>query len=142
VLQQWFQLHHIGPREIESIIGALHASFPYISAWFYGGQGVLLTTLEPQHVQPVATLVALSYLRRRSRDDAVTQRTLNLFFPVNCWMPMRYIACRRPAPVHQYGLETAGSSSRPRATSVSDVDWMAANRKNLAAVADVASSRW
>ena len=51
VFQQWFQLHHIGPREIESIIGTLHASFPYVSAWLYGGQGVLLASLEPQHIR-------------------------------------------------------------------------------------------
>jgi spermidine synthase len=39
VLQQWVQLHHISPREVESEIATVRSVFPYVSFWYFGGQG-------------------------------------------------------------------------------------------------------
>jgi hypothetical protein len=54
---------------------------------------------------------------------------------------MWYVACRRPAPRY---INTDWNRWIEFATpryNVSDVDWMAVNRKNLAAAAVVASNR-
>jgi len=48
VLQQWVQLHHISPREVESEIATARSVFPYVSFWYFGGQGILVASSEPQ----------------------------------------------------------------------------------------------
>jgi spermidine synthase len=141
VFQQWFQLHHIGPQEIESIIGTLHASFPYVSAWLYGGQGVLLASLEPQRVQPGAAAAALSYLRSRSRDDAAAQRTLNAILSSQL---LDANAVRRLSESRSPVINTDWNRWIEFATpryNVSEVDWMAVNQHNLASMALVASNQ-
>jgi len=47
VLQQWVQLHHIGPREIASELATAHSVFPYVGLWYYGGQGMLVAADHP-----------------------------------------------------------------------------------------------
>jgi spermidine synthase len=54
VLQQWIQIHHIGYAELGSVISTLRETFPYVSFWVYGGQGILVASLEPQQVRPAA----------------------------------------------------------------------------------------
>jgi spermidine synthase len=44
VLQQWVQFHHIGAREIASIIATARTVFPSVSLWYYGHQGMLLAS--------------------------------------------------------------------------------------------------
>jgi spermidine synthase len=44
MLQQWVQLHHISPSEVESIIGTVRSVFPYVSLWISGGQGIILAS--------------------------------------------------------------------------------------------------
>jgi spermidine synthase len=48
VLQQWIQLHHISPREIESVLATVRAVFPHVSLWYTGGQAMVVATAEPQ----------------------------------------------------------------------------------------------
>jgi spermidine synthase len=47
VLQQWVQLHHIGPREIASELATARSVFPYVGLWYYGGQGMLVAADRP-----------------------------------------------------------------------------------------------
>ena len=47
VLQQWMQLHHIGPREIASELATVRSVFPYVGLWYYGGQGMLVAADHP-----------------------------------------------------------------------------------------------
>lgn len=54
VLQQWIQIHHIGTEELGSVVASMHAVFPYVSFWVFGGQGILLGSMEPQVLQGVA----------------------------------------------------------------------------------------
>ena len=51
VLQQWVQLHRIGPDEIGSAIATVRSVFPYVSYWSYDGAGMVMAAnrpLEPQ----------------------------------------------------------------------------------------------
>ncbi len=47
-LQQWIQLHHISPREVESEIATARSVFPYVSFWYFGGQGIMVASIDPQ----------------------------------------------------------------------------------------------
>jgi len=54
VLQQWVQLHRIGPEEIASAIASVRSVFPYVSYWNYDGAGMVLAAnhpLDPQATQ-------------------------------------------------------------------------------------------
>jgi spermidine synthase len=42
VLQQWVQVHRIGPDEISSAIASMRSIFPYVSYWSYDGTGLVL----------------------------------------------------------------------------------------------------
>ena len=55
VLQQWVQLHHIGPREIASILATPRSVFPYVSLWYYGKQGMVLASNRP--MQPGSNIL-------------------------------------------------------------------------------------
>ena len=48
VLQQWLQLHHISPREVESIVATIRSVFPYVSCWRAGEQVMIVASMEPQ----------------------------------------------------------------------------------------------
>jgi spermidine synthase len=48
VLQQWIQLHHVSSREVESEIATARSVFPYVSFWYFGGQGIMVASSEPQ----------------------------------------------------------------------------------------------
>jgi spermidine synthase len=48
VLQQWIQLHHVSPRELESEIATARSVFPYVSFWYFGGQGIMVGSSDPQ----------------------------------------------------------------------------------------------
>jgi spermidine synthase len=47
VLQQWVQLHRLGPDEIASAIATLRSVFPYVSYWNYNGAGMVLAANHP-----------------------------------------------------------------------------------------------
>jgi spermidine synthase len=51
-LQQWVQLHHIGPREVQGAIATIRSVFPYVSLWWAGGQGIVVATDRPQILTP------------------------------------------------------------------------------------------
>ncbi len=140
VFQQWFQLHHIGPREIESIIGTLHASFPYVSAWLYGGQGVLLASLEPQHMDPDAVAAAMAYLRKRNPDDITARRTMNAIVSsrlLDTNAVERLV--QTSSPIINTDWNRWIEFSTPR-YNLSDVDWVTVNRRHLASMTLIASS--
>jgi len=47
VLQQWIQLHHIGPHEVVCALATARAAFPYVGLWLYGRQGMLVASARP-----------------------------------------------------------------------------------------------
>jgi spermidine synthase len=47
VLQQWVQLHHIGPREVACALATARTVFPYVGLWLYGNQGVMVASARP-----------------------------------------------------------------------------------------------
>jgi spermidine synthase len=47
VLQQWVQLHHIGPQEVASALATARAVFPYVGLWLYGSQGIMVASAHP-----------------------------------------------------------------------------------------------
>ncbi len=47
VLQQWVQVHRIGPREVVSAIATARTAFPYVAFWVYGGEGNLVASERP-----------------------------------------------------------------------------------------------
>jgi spermidine synthase len=51
VLQQWVQLHRLGPDEIASAIATLRSVFPYVSYWNYNGAGMVLAANHPLNPQ-------------------------------------------------------------------------------------------
>ena len=51
VLQQWVQLHRIGPDEIGSAIASARSVFPYVSYWSYDGAGMVLAANHPLDLQ-------------------------------------------------------------------------------------------
>ena len=138
VFQQWFQLHHIGPAEIDSIIGTLHASFPYVSAWLYGGQGVLLASLEPQHIEPSAVAAAVVYLRKHSSDNAAAERRLQGIISSELLDPnaVTRLAQTR-SPIINSDWNRWIEFATPR-YNLSEVDWLTLNRRHLESMALVA----
>jgi predicted membrane-bound spermidine synthase len=46
VLQQWLQIHHLGPRDYVAILSAVRAVFPYVSLYVSGGQGQIIACAE------------------------------------------------------------------------------------------------
>ncbi len=49
-LQQWVQLHHIGHDEVASAIATARAVFPYVSFWYFGGQGMIVASEHAQEL--------------------------------------------------------------------------------------------
>jgi spermidine synthase len=47
VLQQWVQLHHIGPQEVACALATARAVFPYVGLWLYGTQGMMVASAHP-----------------------------------------------------------------------------------------------
>jgi spermidine synthase len=140
VFQQWFQLHHIGPREIESIIGTLQASFPYVSVWVYGGQGVLLASLEPQQMDPDAAVAALVYLRNHSPDNAAALRAMKSIVSSRLLdtNAVRHLV-QASTPIINTDWNRWIEFSTPR-YNLSEVDWFTLNLRHLVSMTLVASS--
>ncbi len=141
VFQQWYQLHHISPKEVESIMATARASFPYVSAWLFGGQGVLLGTMEPQQIQPDAVSLALGYLRRHSPDEETAQRKLS---EVLASQLLDSAAITRLATTRSPIINTDWNRwiefSTPR-YNLTETDWMSINRRNLESFALLAGKR-
>ncbi len=53
VLVQWVQLHHLGPREIATVLATARAVFPHVAVWRVGQQACFVATVAP----PRANLV-------------------------------------------------------------------------------------
>ncbi|MGD0499569.1 MAG: hypothetical protein ABSC23_14155 [Bryobacteraceae bacterium] len=47
VLQQWIQLHHIGPHEVACALATARSVFPYVGLWLYGTQGMMVASAQP-----------------------------------------------------------------------------------------------
>ena len=52
VLQQWVQLHHIGPHEVACELATVRAVFPYVGLWIYGAQGMMVASDRPLVLNP------------------------------------------------------------------------------------------
>jgi spermidine synthase len=70
VLLQWVQLHHISRHEIASAIATARAVFPYVSFWWFGGQGMIVATDRPQEIPPGRK----AYFGTRLGGDATIDR--------------------------------------------------------------------
>ena len=62
VLQQWVQLHRIGPEEIGSAIASVRSVFPYVSYWNYDGAGMVLAANHPLNPQATQRQLLASML--------------------------------------------------------------------------------
>jgi spermidine synthase len=62
VLQQWVQLHHIGHAEIASAIATVRSAFPYVSFWYFGGQGMIVAADRPQTLDPARVNALMTML--------------------------------------------------------------------------------
>ncbi|MFN7971575.1 MAG: fused MFS/spermidine synthase [Acidobacteriota bacterium] len=73
IFQQWVQLHHISPREVESTIATLRSAFPHVRVYFVGGQGILVASSAPLSID--APLQAeLETREALARDREALQR--------------------------------------------------------------------
>ncbi len=70
ILQQWIQIHHIGEREIGSVIATLRGVFPRVSFWVVGGQGILIAGDGPQQLQPASLAAYFQSNPWRAADTA------------------------------------------------------------------------
>jgi len=82
VMQQWVQLHHLSPDDVQGILATLRAEFPHVTLWMLGSQGCMVASDAPVAIRPeaVAQLEAsnemaelLSLVERRR---GITLRTL------------------------------------------------------------------
>jgi len=64
VLQQWVQLHRIGPEEIASAIASVRSVFPYVSYWSYDGAGMVLAANHPLDTRATQRELLASMLSR------------------------------------------------------------------------------
>jgi spermidine synthase len=141
VFQQWYQLHHISPREVESIMGTVRGSFPYVSAWLFGGQGVLLATMEPQQLQPGAIALALDYLRRHSPDEETAQRKMREVLASQLLdTPAVTRMATSKSPIINTDWNRWIEFSTPR-YNLTETDWMSINRRNLESYALLSGQR-
>ncbi len=71
VLQQWVQLHRIGPDEIASAIASVRSVFPYVSYWNYEGAGMVLAADHPLDLRETqgARLAAMLHQREGMAID-------------------------------------------------------------------------
>jgi spermidine synthase len=128
ILQQWVQLHHISPREVMSEVATLHSVFPYVSFWYFGGQGVLVAGSEPQSVDAERRAMVTQRMRLLiRRTPAEQEKVASEMFDSRVMSPEavdRMIAAV-PAVIntdHNRWLEYA----TPRYNS-SNLDWIAVN---------------
>jgi spermidine synthase len=79
MLEQWVQLHRIGPDEIGSAIATMRSVFPYVSYWRYGVSGMVIASnhpLAPQAGRPehlVSRLNQYGGLPLKASRDLVDQ---------------------------------------------------------------------
>jgi spermidine synthase len=128
VLQQWIQLHHISAQEVECAIATVRSVYPYVSFWYFGGQGVIVASSKPQS----AATGREATLRERMtslvrRDSAVQKQVVDEMFQSQVMSPEavdRMVAVQKPVinTDHNRWLEYA----TPRYNS-SNADWVARN---------------
>jgi len=52
VMQQWVQLHHVAFEDVVTALATMRETFPFVSLFLIGGQGVLVGTDEPHVTRP------------------------------------------------------------------------------------------
>jgi len=121
-------------------LGTLNGSFPYVSAWLYGGQGVLLASQEPQNIDPEAVAVAQEYLRRHTPNEQAARQTLQniLASELLDTNAVRHLVETHP-PIINTDWNRWIEFSTPR-YNASGVDWYELNRRYLASMALPVSS--
>jgi spermidine synthase len=140
IFQQWIQFHHIGPREIDSIIGSLRAAFPYVSVWYFGGQGMLVASAQPQLINREAEDALWVFARRQPSTTADS--------------PQKFLDALRAARVLDADGVTRLSATRPFINhdwnrwleystpkyNLSTRDWISTNLAHLQQYASAASA--
>ncbi|MBI3469789.1 MAG: spermidine synthase, partial [Candidatus Solibacter usitatus] len=69
VFQQWIQFHHIGTREVESILASVRAAFPWVTVWYFGGQGIIVAAEAEHAIVPDAKDRIHAYLLSRFKGN-------------------------------------------------------------------------
>jgi spermidine synthase len=124
ILQQWVQMHHIGPREVASALATVRTVFPHASLWFYGGQGMIVASDGP---------LVVTDARRRAVAERLTGPKLAAELEAARLLGSegvdRLIAAMHPVvnTDHNRWIEYA----TPHYQSSSE-DWVAHNRRFLA----------
>ena len=67
VFQQWVQLHHMRFFDLWVILQTVHSAFPHVAVWYAGGQGQILASEQPIHLDWGRLGYAIS--RADSQDD-------------------------------------------------------------------------
>src|SRR5439155_19959560 len=132
VLEQWLQLHHISPREVESVIATIRRTFPYVSLWLYGGQGVVLGSLEPVQVEHEAEALALAFLGKQHRGDMDAARRKYDEFVASRLLTSSEVDAllKERTPIINTDWNRWIEYSTPR-YNITDVDWQDVNLKRL-----------
>ncbi len=135
VLQQWIQIHHIGPRELASVLATARAAFSHVSLWYFGEQGMIVATKAPQRLDPATQADLTAALARAeglsSNADAFVKRMADSQL-LDTEKVDRFCVILRP-PLntdHNRWVEYA----TPRYYA-GDTDWRARNLEILSAVA-------
>ena len=139
LLQQWVQLHHISPAEVESIIGTVRSVFPYVSLWTSGGQGIILAS-DHRHKfeEPGSQAVMRALVADLGPDDQLPQRA--------------YDELRRSVVLECDDVDQLMRAAKPRINTdwnryleyatprynLSNADWPRINLERLAAYASAA----
>ena len=76
-LQQWVQLHHISPMEVASALASARAAFPYVSLWQYGGQGMIVASVQPQLQREERAKFLAEVVERLVKSSGDPQKTLD-----------------------------------------------------------------
>jgi spermidine synthase len=128
VLQQWVQLHNIGPAEVASAIATARAVFPYASYWYFGDQGFIVATNRPQRVEESRAAYMLNVLPKPDPNRLLARMLASRILDPEA--VDRMIAADHPRlnTDHNRFIEYA----TPRYYS-SDYNWTAHNRAFLAA---------
>ncbi len=136
VLQQWIQLHHISPREIDSSLATVQSVFPYVSLWVVGGQGIVVATHRPQ-------VVSAAFFRRFPRLASVLDKELDGDAGFSWFRQLLASQLLAPPEVRQLVLDETPvlNTDRNRLLeywtpryNITKVDWVRVNLRRL--------SRW
>ncbi len=101
ILQQWVQLHRIGPDAIGSALATARAVFPYVAYWSYGGQGMIVAGNHPLVMNPERKAWLAERLGKS--PDLPPGRASEILDEITARRIARHRRCRRPGGTAQAG---------------------------------------